>query len=287
MRCEELTAQSQLNQDILHHCTCDLSTKDAELKDLQDTVSHLQTKCISTAGKDAEIKALMSTVEQLQSELADQQTNHMRLQVMCCSPIKSTHEKELLDQVEKLSSENAMLHDKLDRRAADTKSRIAEYAEELNELSDRLRHAEENTHSCSETTCRVLRAEYDHVASLLESERTANKDLRSQDTGNNPHALQLQNDVLTTQLLKAQISATENKKLIATFKKQHKQLMTTVEQEREERTTLVEKVTDLYTENAKDRKKFEDKLKARDKEIQELKSKLKVTDTPVQGPISP
>jgi predicted RNase H-like nuclease (RuvC/YqgF family) len=298
IRCEELTAQSQLNQDILHHCTYDLSTKDAELQDLQKTVSQLQTKCISTAGKDAEIMILRSTVEQLQTALEDQQANHIRLQAMCYPPTKSTHENELLDQVEKLSSENAMLHDKLDRRAADTKTRIAEYADELNELSDQLRLAEESTRSyshkfmMSENICKVLQAERDHTVALLNSQSTANKDLRSRDfrrsqhTGSEVQALRLQNDVLTTQFAQAQSSAIEDWKLIATFKEQHKQLMTTIEQERKDRTTQVDKVHDMYAENTKDRKKFEQKLKAKDRHIQELKSTLKSPQSPASLRIS-
>jgi hypothetical protein len=59
--CKELTAQSQLNQDILHHCTYDLSTKDAEIEDLRETMMYLNGRLdkMTPAASDSPCNAIV------------------------------------------------------------------------------------------------------------------------------------------------------------------------------------------------------------------------------------
>lgn len=147
--------------------------------------------------------------------LSHQQTNHMRLPAMAYAPLGPASELGLLEQIENLSSENVMFQKKISRQAANTKTRISEYVDELNELSEQLKYAEEDASShahnlnMSENICKIFKAEYDHMTSLLDSERTANKDLQSEmlrqckHAGGDSHALQLQNDLLITKLAKA------------------------------------------------------------------------------------
>lgn len=64
-------------------------------------------------------------------------------------------------------------------------------------------------------------------------------------------------------------------------------MIATIEQERRERKKQNEKTDGMYAENARDRKKSEEKLTARDKSVQELDAKLKTMQTPIYVPVLP
>ena len=291
-RCEELTVQSQLKQSVIQHFTDDLVAKDTEIKNLGEQVKELQSITPDLNPQNIENKTLQATIQHLQLSLLDQEENYRRLQAMGCGRLPPSNEADLLRRIETLEFDNSLLQERIDKHKSDTKALVLDYADELNDLSEQLRIAETDAQCYSkqvtlqENTFRTLHAEYDTLVEELNFERTANRDLekqilsahskdKSSGSGQEPRGLELQNDVLATKLAKAQASATEREKLLDKFKTQQQQLIASIAQDREDQARQTQRIATLYSENQNDRKRFEGKLRSRDKRIQGLERKLR------------
>jgi hypothetical protein len=107
-----------------------------------------------------------------------------------------------------------------------------------------------------------MHGEYDACQGELERMREMNKTYRNRNSSGD--------DVLAAQLDAARETTIEKEKLLDKLKSEQKKLVDTFSAEREKHAEQVKVVEELHTENAKDRKKFEKFLKARDGAIEEL-----------------
>jgi hypothetical protein len=138
-QCEELDMKVSMNHEDLVRCTDALARKVSETKSLELTIRALKTRPIMSVSVENETIALKATVKKLSADLTALDERYMRLRAMGCAP---SDEIDMHKHIAVLESENRMLQDKLAKRTADTKARVLDYATELNDLSTQLRNAE-------------------------------------------------------------------------------------------------------------------------------------------------
>ncbi|OAK98114.1 hypothetical protein IQ06DRAFT_349833 [Phaeosphaeriaceae sp. SRC1lsM3a] len=283
IRCEELTTQSQVDKDMLHITSTELASKTSEVKSLQSSLEHFSSrKSSDVASKDAEIFAHKQTISELQTSLTDLEDKYMRLTAMGCVSPSSFIDIDLTRRIEMLECDNSVLQEKLDERIADTKARMLDYADELNDLSDQLRIAETDAASYSsqlkmrDSQFKTLKAEYDVVVSELDTSRRTSRQFTSQLLSHS-HAPDRDSveGLLAAQLASAHAAAIEREGLVDKFKEQHEVLARAVRREQGEKEELVKRVEEAYAENKEDRKKFEEVLRRRDGRIGELEKIVK------------
>lgn len=121
----------------------------------------------------------------MRTDLEDQKASCLRLQAMGCAPVDGGQELDFLGRIETLEVDNKKLKDDLAVQKSSMKNRVKEYADEANDLSALLRHAEHSAHKylqqlrLSESTCQSLRSKPAHTAAELHIEREANKQIHS------------------------------------------------------------------------------------------------------------
>ncbi|KAH7398995.1 hypothetical protein DE146DRAFT_755982 [Phaeosphaeria sp. MPI-PUGE-AT-0046c] len=274
IRCEELTTQSQADRTMLHLISTDLASKTTKVNSLQASLQRFELECCEPSdatAKDAELTAHKKTISTLHTSLTDLQKRYMRLTAMGCVPVSLSNDIDLNRRIETLEHDNSVLQEKLDQRLEDTKARMLEYADELNDLSDQLRIAETDAASYllqlemrNSQFC-TLKAEYDVAVGELDGERKASRRFTKEVLAHS-HP----DDVLAAQLASAHATALERDRLVEKFREQHEVLARAVRRKQEEKEELVRKVEEAYRENRGDRKKFERMLRARDGRIGEL-----------------
>lgn len=276
IRCEELTTQSQVDKDMLHIASTELASNTAEVKSLQSSLEHFSSrKSSDVASKDAGIFAHKQTISALQTSLTDLEDKYMRLTAMGCVPPSSSIDIDLTRRIEMLECDNSVLQEKLDERIADTKARMLDYADELNDLSDQLCIAETDAASYSsqlkmrDSQFKTLKAEYDVVVSELDTSQRTSRQFTSQ-LFSHSHPQDSAEEMLAAQLASAHAAAREREDLVDKFKEQYEVLARAVRREQGEKEDLVKRIEEAYAENREDRKGFEEMLRKRDGRIREL-----------------
>jgi hypothetical protein len=148
-----------------------------------------------------------------------------------------------------------------------------------------LRHAEAEAKNKGDrfivqsSSFKMLLAEYDAATEALSLERNINKDLKARIQSRNPYQQIHNDDVLTMELTKAQSAATENEKLVETYKRQQQHLLEEFKNDKVVRAQQAQEVDALHTENSWNRRRFEEMLQARDQRIDDLARRLQAADT--------
>jgi hypothetical protein len=301
LRCQELTQQSQFNQSMLHDCTAKLVSKNRELELVRLSKDLYRASSIDSAPALADIAALKNTIRILETNLRRSEEHSSRLRAWgCASPCAAAEESQTLSRrVERLEAQNQSLQDRLAEQNGAARKAVSELAEECNALTEQLRTAETDAQCylkgmrVGDNLFRILKAEYDNALAQVDLERTASAHLEKQilaaqkTCGAEPSvqecsALQAQIDALSTQLAKATATATQRETLLETFRQQQAVLVQSVKQDRSEREELKQRIEELHRENEKDRVRVEEKLKGRDRQIEELEREVRDVGTGVE-----
>jgi hypothetical protein len=278
MFCEQQSAKLKASEIFT-------ATHEDKVTALRETIKDLEAK-VKTAVKNAEVAGKNAIKQHKDARSWERQYSNLRVLGMePPAPANQDAIDDLTRRVTKLTDQNKTFNETVVQLKTDNKARVLFLSEEANSLTVDLRHAEAEAKNKGDrfivqsSSFKMLLAEYDAATEALSLERNINKDLKARIQSRNPYQQIHNDDVLTMELTKAQSAATENEKLVETYKRQQQHLLEEFKNDKVVRAQQAQEVDALHTENAWNRRRFEEMLQARDQRIDDLARRLQAADT--------